>query len=57
MDSTTQIRLEILKGSHLEHFKVAKEMSMFLDSDNSRKKSIEDEANKIIAQIHKLNKK
>ena len=52
---TDSIRMEILLGSHQEHFKVAKDMSMFLDIDNPRRKRIEEEANRIIHQIQEIN--
>jgi hypothetical protein len=56
MDPKDKIRLEILRGSHMEHFKIAKDMAMFMDIDNPRKKIIEDEANKIVHEIHKITK-
>jgi hypothetical protein len=51
-----KIRLEILRGNHMEHFKIAKEMASYLEVDNPRKKRIEDEANNIIGEIHKIKK-
>ena len=56
MDTKDEIRLEILRGSHMEHYKIAKDMSMFLNIDNPRRKKIEEEANKIVNEIHKINK-
>lgn len=56
MVTNDEIRLDILRGSHMEHFKIAKEMSMFLDVNNPCKKKIEDEANEIINEIHKIHK-
>jgi len=54
MTEIDKVRLEILRGSHIEHFKTAKDMALFMDIDNPRKKKIEDEANKIINEIHKI---
>lgn len=47
-----KLRLEILKGNHLEHFKIAKDMAQVVDIDDYRRKRIEDEANNLIEQIH-----
>lgn len=49
MDS---IRLEILKGSHLEHFKAAKDFSM-LPLDHPKRKKYEDEVNKLVLEMQK----
>lgn len=54
MQEIDKIRLEILRGSHIEHFKTAKDMALFMDIDNPRKKRVEEEANNIINKIHKL---
>lgn len=51
MDS---IRLEILEGSYVEHFKQAKEFAMFLPLDNARRLKIEKEMNEIAEEIRKL---
>lgn len=51
-----QIRLEILLASHMEHYKVAKDMAMFLPLGNSRRLLIEEEANRILEKIHIIEK-
>lgn len=56
MEANDNIRLEILRGNHAEHFKIAKEMSMYLDVNNPRKRKIEEEANNIVNEIHKIHK-
>ena len=48
------IRLEILEGSYLEHFKQAKDFALILPIDNPRRIKIEKEMNDISSEIRKL---
>jgi len=52
-----QITLEILEGSYLEHFKMAKDFALILPIDNPKRKKIEKELNDISEQIRELKKK
>jgi len=47
----TQIRNEILKASHLEHFKAAKELALIYPLNNTKRLKIENECNVILNQI------
>lgn len=47
-----QLRLEILKGNHMEHFKIAKDYSQIMDINDPRRKRIEDSANELVDLIH-----
>lgn len=48
------IRLEILEGSYLEHFKQAKDFALILPMNNSRRLKIEKEMNEISSEIRNL---
>jgi len=50
------IELEILQASQAEHFKYAKELSMYLPVEHPKRIAAEKEHNKIIKQIDKINK-
>lgn len=52
-----KLRLEILKGNHLEHFKIAKDMAQFVDIEDSRRKRIEQSTNELVELIHSNVKK
>lgn len=47
------IRKEILQGSHLEHFKSAKELALLLPLGHPRRVMIEKEVNTIAEQLSK----
>ena len=52
MKQKDKIALEILKSNHLEHFKIAKDLSMLLDIDDPKRKRIEDETNNLVKLIN-----
>lgn len=49
-----KIKLELLQSSHLEHFKVAKDLALILPINHPKRKSIESELNKMQVEIEKL---
>lgn len=48
-----QISQEILAANYWEHFKFAKELSLILPSENTKRKIITDELNNIITKLYK----
>lgn len=48
------IKLEILNASYWEHFKMAKDLALYLPIDNPKRLKIEGELNKMITEIHEL---
>ena len=50
------IRLEILRASHLEHEKVERDLSVLLPVDHPKRIKIRDSANDIIGEIQKITK-
>ena len=52
-----QIRQEILKASHLEHFKHAKDLALiYADINHPKRLKIENECNNILNKLHYGNK-
>lgn len=51
-----KLRLEILKGNHLEHFKIAKDMAQVVNIEDPRRKKIEESTNNLVELIHKTKK-
>lgn len=47
-----EIKQEILKASHLEHFKVAKELAHIYPVSHPKRLKIENECNNILNKIH-----
>ena len=48
-----QIRKEILKASHLEHYKHGKDLCLiYSDINHPKRLQIENECNKILNQLH-----
>jgi hypothetical protein len=47
------IELELLKASHLEHFKAAKDLSFILSIDHPRRKRVEKELNYLTNEIQR----
>ena len=48
------IQLELLEASYWEHFKKAKDLSLYLPLKDKRRVELENEMNKILKQIHVL---
>jgi len=51
-----KIKLELLEANYWEHFKYAKDLSLFLPLDHPKRTKIEKEINKIREEIEKINK-
>jgi len=51
-----EIELEILKYNYWEHFKLAKDLSLILPLDNTKRKELNSELEKQIDKINKLEK-
>ena len=49
-----EIRLELLKFSYWEHFKMAKDLALVLSIDHPKRKAIEKEVNDISDKIKAL---
>lgn len=48
------IKLEILESSYQEHFKYAKDISMFLPLNHPKRKKLEAEMASMITEINKM---
>lgn len=53
-DTNKAVELEILEANYWEHFKIAKDMAMYLPLNHKRRVKIESEMNKLTIEIHKL---
>ena len=49
-----KIELEILEASYWEHFKVAKDLALYLPLKHPKRVKIENEINKMLKRIHQL---
>lgn len=54
--NTNKTELEILESSYWEHFKYAKDLSMYLPLNHPKRIKVDDELNKMIEKIHELKK-
>jgi hypothetical protein len=52
-----EIRLEILEASYWEHFKFAKDLSLYLPLDHPKRKVLESEINKLLHEINSIKEK
>jgi len=50
------IKLEILEASYWEHYKYAKDLSLYLPLKHPKRLLLEEEINKLIEEINKLKK-
>ena len=50
-------RVEILEANYWEHFKMAKDMSLYLPIDHPKRVNLEIEINKMLKKIHELKRK
>lgn len=48
------IRLEILEASYWEHFKIAKDLAMYLPLHHPKRLLLEQELNKMIKEINEI---
>lgn len=51
-----EISIEILRSNHLEHFKIAKDLSLILPLEHPKRREIEKSMNEILDKIHKFEK-
>lgn len=52
----TQIKLEILEANYWEHFKMAKDIALYLPLNHPKRVKIENEIKKILNTINSLKK-
>lgn len=52
----SEIAIEILRSSHLEHFKLAKDLAMIYPVDHPRRRAIEKSMSEILNKIHNFEK-
>lgn len=49
-----ELELEILEGSYWEHFKVAKDLALYLPLKHPKRVKLEEELNNLLKRIHEL---
>lgn len=52
-----KIKLELLEGNYLEHFKFGKDLALVLPLKHPKRKRIEKHLNELSAEINKLKEK
>jgi len=52
-----EIELEILEASYWEHFKLAKDLVLYLPLNHPKRINLESEINKMLQEIHNLKAK